>query len=149
MPFEAPYESFAMEIKVGGKVVRRLPDLPFLLGDEADNALFLIADQMINDLSGTKPTPYPPRTPKNPWPILTGRSKGLSPFNTGGRGGFYVDNFSGDGWEIWNRTRYAQWVEEGKAGRSRRADGGRFIQKMWNASERRYFELAEQYWSEL
>ena len=97
MPFEAPFAAFDMEVEYGGRVLVDLPDLSHHMEGTIDTALFLIADTMVEDLAYG-------RVPKKPWPILTGRSKGLPPY-TGSRGGFYVDNADGDGWEIWNRHR--------------------------------------------
>ena len=131
----------------GERIQRSLNELVGAMEETHANAMFLIADQMVEDLGGGD-TPSPKASPKDPWPILTGRSKGLPPFNRGGRGGFYVDDATGDGWQIWNRTDYAQWVNEGLAGRHRRRDGGRFVEKMWVQSEQRYFAIAQALWDE-
>ena len=140
MVFESPFAAFDMEVEYGGRIIRNLPDLSHAMEDTVETALFLIAERMVDDLEYG-------RVPKKPWPILTGRSKGLPPF-TGRQGGFFVDNADSQGWEIWSWAPYAGFVERGIAGPYRRKDGGGFIRKMWDRNEGLYFELAQEFFAE-
>ena len=138
MPYNAPFESFTLDLEFGGREVA-IDDLVAEMDRAVEVAIALIGDAMVEDLGRG-------RTPKEPWPILTGLSKGLLGHTDGG---FYIDNPDGDGFEIWNRTDYAQYVELGLAGPYPRKDGGRFIQKMWVKNEDRYFDIATTFWGEL
>lgn len=138
MPYRAPFETFDLSFEFGGREVA-IDDLVEDMERAYEVAIALIGDAMVEDLGRG-------RVPKEPWPILTGLSKGLLGHTDGG---FYIDNPSGDGFEIWNRTFYAQWVELGIAGQYPRKDGGRFIAKMWVQNEQKYFDIATDFWGEL